>query len=136
MSNFHVGDIVKVIDGGKKYSSYVTKILEMYENDCNLPSHYRSFKDEYLVRYAYHSDESLPLENLRNEYKILYLYEHLALIEGTKDIWGRIYLIDITGIEKAKSKERIYLEGLTKEQLIDMLEKYYTIEEISNERPE
>ena len=134
MNNFHIGDIVKVIDGGKKYSSYVTKILEMYKNDLNLPSHYQSFKEEYLVRYAYHSDERLPLENLRNEYKILYLYEDFALIEGTADLWGRVYLIDVAGIEKEKSKERLYLEGFSKDQLIDMVEKYYTMEDILNEK--
>ena len=136
MSNFQVGDIVKVIKGELKYSSYVSKILEMYENDWNLPSHYRSFEEEYLVRYAYCDDESFPLDYIPNEYKILYLYEHYALIEGTGDVFGRIYLIDIEGIEKIKSKERIYLEGLSKNQLIDIFEKYFVMKEIPNEKSE
>lgn len=136
MSNFQVGDIVKVINGELRYSNYVSKILEMYEDDWNLPSHYRGFKEEYLVRYAYCDDESFPLDYMPNEYKILYLYEHYALIEGIGDICRRIYLIDIAGIEKIKSKERIYLEGLTKEQLIDIFEKYFVMKEIPNERPE
>lgn len=136
MSNFQVGDIVKVIKGELKHLSCVSKILEMYEYDWNLPYHYQKFKDEYLVRYAYCDNESFPLDCIPNEYKILYLYEHYALIEGTGDVFGRIYLIDIAGIEKIKSKERIYLEGLTKDQLIDIFEKYFVIKETENERPE
>lgn len=136
MSNFQVGDIVKVIKGELKHSNYVSKILEMYEYDWNLPSNYRGFKDEYLVKYAYCDDESFPLDYIPNEYKILYLYEHYALIEGIGDVFGRIYLIDIAGIEKMKSKERIYLEGLSKDQLIDTILKYFEIKEIPNERPE
>lgn len=137
MSNFQIGDIVKVINGGLRYSTYVSKILEMYEDDCSLPSNHRKFKEEYLVRFAYcDSEESFPLENIPNEYKILYLYGHFALIEGTGDLFRRIYLIDIKGIEKMKSKERIYLEGLSKDQLIDTILKYFEIKEIPNERPE
>lgn len=136
MNNFQVGDIVKVIKGELKHSSYVSKILEMYEYDWNLPSNYRGFKDEYLVRYAYCDDENFPLDYIPNEYKILYLYEHYALIEGTGDVFGRIYLIDIAGIEKRKSKERIYLEGLSKDQLIDIFEKYFVMKEIENEKSE
>lgn len=136
MSNFQVGDIVKVINGELKYSRHDSKILEMYKDDWNLPYPYRGFKEEYLVRYAYCDDENFPLDYIPNEYKILYLYEHYALIEGTGDVFGRIYLIDIAGIEKAKSKERIYLEGLTKDQLIDMFEKYFVMKEIPNEKSE
>ena len=137
MNNFQVGDIVKVINGGKRYTTYTSKMLEMYEDDCRLPLHHRIFKEEYLIRYAYASDnETFPLESIPNEYKILYLYEHFALIQGPEDLFRRVYLIDIEGIEKIKSKERIYLEGLTKDQLIDMFEKYFVMEEVQNEKSE
>jgi len=138
MSNFQIGDIVKVIDGSQRYTTYASKMLEMYEHDCSLPSGYRNFKEEYLVRYAYASDnEIFPLESIPNEYKILYLYENFALIQGPEDIFRRVYLVDIYSIEKIKSKERIYLEeNFTKDQLIDMIEPFFTVKETENERPE
>ena len=135
MSNFQIGDIVKVINGGQRYTTYVSKILEMYEHDCNCPL--RTFKREYLVRYSYCDNEQLPLEDFPNEYKILYLYENFVLIEAIEDFYKRIFLIDIKGIERIKSKQRIYLEeNFTKDELIDMIEPFFEIKEIKNERSE
>lgn len=136
MSNFEIGDIVKIIDSGERYSTHVSKVLEMYYDDCSLPSNYRKFKEEYLVRFAY-AGEEFPLKNIPNKYEILYLYENFALIQAIEDFYKRVYLIGIPGIEKIKSKKRIYLEeNFTKDQLIDMVEQFFEVKEIENERPE
>ena len=89
---FKAGDIVKVKNWGKRYTTNTPWFKE----------HYHDLDIDWIIRYAYNDKDHANYTSNEEPYKVLYCTDDLALITEDDSFYcEKVYLISTEGIKLA-----------------------------------
>ena len=95
MMEFKAGDVVRVNDWGKRYTTH-TRWFKEHQKDLDI---------DWVIRYPYNDNNHATYTSSKEPYRVLYCADNKALITLNRDdgnwLYDEVYLISTSGIELA-----------------------------------